>query len=141
MIDILSGKQVELGAKWSPEQLSEVIAHLELFGVRNASDSRIKLSEFDGYLYSTGKPITSDSISMAHEKLVEKQERVSASEATKSALAFDATSRGRGGKRMARTSEVEVIQDIPSREKPTGKEVAFSIAVDPTGTEHFKLPE
>lgn len=141
IIEIPSGQQRDIGKGLSDAGVSQVIAHLERFGVRNNADSKLRPDDFDGYLYSLDKPVKSDKISNAHDVLVDKQERRSATEATRSALAFDnATRDKKSGKRLASVSEVEVVQDVPAREKPTGKEVKMKVTVDPGGSSTAKLP-
>lgn len=140
MIDIPSGSQVPVGQGYNPQQMEAVINHLERFGGRSVSDSRINPDDFDGVLYSAGKPVTSDKIASSHEILVEKQEKRAATEATRSALSFDRATRDKRGNRQARVTEVTVEQDVPARTKPSGSEVNFSISVAPDGSENAKIP-
>lgn len=141
-VHIPSGQQSKIGDGWSQSQLEAVVKHMELFGFRNAADVSRKLSEFSGWLYSLNKPISESAIVTGHDELVDHQELRSATEASRSALAFDNSTReGKGrGKRTAKVTEVTVQQDIPAREKPTGKEVNFSLAVSEDGLSDFKLP-
>ena len=135
VLDIPSGMQHVCGENWNKQQLESAINHLERFGGRSVTDSRIKPDEFDGLMYSVDKPISSDRIHDANEVFKIKQQQRAVNEATKSALAFDvATREGKkaNGKRLAKVSEVEVVQDIPAREKPTGNEVQFKVTVDPS---------
>ena len=140
MVDIPSGRQMPIGENWNPQQIEAAISHIERFGGRSVNDSRINPDDFDGVLYSAGKPVTSDKIASAHDVLVEKQEKRSATEATRGALAYDKANRDKHGKRLAKVSEVEVVQDVPAREKPTGNEVNFKLTVSPDGSENAKIP-
>lgn len=142
MVQIPSGQQVELGHNWSKDQMEAVIRDLERFGARPVVDANGKMDNFPGLLYSTTKPISEDKIVAGHDAVVEAQEKRSASEATRSALAFDSTTRankGRG-KRLAKVTEVEVKQDLPRNQKPTGNEVNFSVGVSEDGRSDLKLP-
>lgn len=141
VMEIPSGQQRNVGEGMSPASIRHVIAHLERFGARNNSDGKLNMDEFDGYLFSLEKPVKADKISDAHDVLVNKQEKRSATEATRNALAFDRTTRDKKtGKRLASLSEVEVIQDVPAREKPTGNEVKMKVTIDPNGSSTANLP-
>lgn len=140
VIEIPSGQQREIANGLSKSSIDLIIDHLERFGARNNADNKLHIDDFDGYLYSVGKPVSSDKISDAHETLVEKQEKRSVNEAMRNAAAFEKSTRDkRSGKRLASVTEVEVKQDVPSREKPTGNEVKFKVTVDEKGTDEVKL--
>ncbi len=139
MVEIPSGKQQAIGKDWSSSQIEGVINHLEIYGAKEAKTIKGKTENFSGLLYSTGAPIKDHQIVAGHEAVVDNQERTSADEATKSALAFDASNRGKTGKtkgkRMAKVTAVEVKQDVPKNEKATGKEVDFSMSVEDGGSD------
>jgi len=137
-----SGNQIKIGEDWNTTQTNDFIKRLEKFGAQKASSVSGKLENFPGLFYSTDKPISESQIVGGHEAVVDGQERRSAAEATKSALGFDAANRDRkrGGKRLAKLTEVTVKQDVPRNEKPTGKEVEFSVGVSEDGSSNAKLP-
>ncbi|MGU2415230.1 hypothetical protein [Burkholderia cenocepacia] len=144
VVHIPSGQQREI-AQGAPASAIEVLVrHLEQFGFRNAAEVNGKISEFSGYLYRVGKPVTETHIVTGHDQLVDTQEHRSAQEATRSALAFDSATRdkkgGGKGRRMASVTSVEVKQDVPPGQKPTGDEVNFSLSVTPDGRADTKLP-
>lgn len=141
-VRIESGTQVRVGDEWNTAQQDKVIEQLERYGGRKASAVSGNLENFPGIFYSSDKPISESQIVGGHEAVVDGQERRSAAEATKSALGFDAANRDRkrGGKRLAKVTEVTVQQDIPRNEKPTGKEVHFSVGVSEDGSSSAKLP-
>lgn len=141
-IELPSGHQGIIGHGWSEQQMRSVISHMERHGFRPASESSSRLTEFTGVFYRIEKPVTENQIHTGHDALVEHQERVSAQEATRGALAFDGATRDPKNrkKRLARVTEVSVKQDVPPREKPTGNEVNFSLSVDPEGRSDVKLP-
>jgi hypothetical protein len=135
IIKIPSGHQVELGKTWNSQQVEAVIGQLETFGARNVKDlSGRTLRDFAGLLYSTDKPISAERIETAHETVVEHQEKRSVQEFTKNALGLDASLRDkRTRKRGARSTTLEIRQDVPPNTRPTGKEVALGVTVAPDG--------
>jgi hypothetical protein len=141
-IEIPSGHQSIIGHGWSEPQMRAVVGHMERHGFRPASESNSRLQEFAGVFYRIEKPVTETQIHTGHDALVESQQKRSAQEATRSALAFDSATRDPKNrkKRLARVTEVSVKQDVPPREKPTGDEVNFSLSVDPEGRSDVKLP-
>lgn len=144
MMEIPSGHQVEVveSKHWTKEQIDSFIANLERFGARAAVDLNGKLDKFPGLLYSTTRPLTEDQIHHGHDAVVEAQEKRSAEEAVRSAKGFDVATRAQGkvrGKRLAKVTEVEVKQDLPPNQKPTGNEVAFSVSVDESAHSDLKI--
>ena len=129
VVDIPSGQQRAIGDNWSSAQKDVAIAHIERFGGRAVTDTRITPSDFDGVLYSH-KPIVAERIEQLHGVVVDKQEARSVKEATRSALAFDVANRDKTGKRRAKVSEVEVEQEQDKRVSADG--MKFSVTVDPT---------
>lgn len=144
VVHIPSGQQREIARGASSAVIEALVRHLEQFGFVDASRVNGKISEFSGYLYRVGKPVTETHIVTAHDQLVDTQEHRSAQEATRSALAFDSATRdkkgGGKGRRMASVTSVEVKQDVPPGQKPTGDEVNFSLSVAPDGRADAKLP-
>lgn len=136
MIEIDSGHQQVVGEQWNQPQVEAFIKDLERCGFRRAAETSRKLPEFSGFLYSVDKPIVEDNIYQGNEALVEHQEYRSASEATKAALAVDTVNRAPKDKRkrLAKAVEVTVEQDIPPREKATGKEVNMQLTIAEDGT-------
>ncbi|WP_320533660.1 hypothetical protein [Robbsia andropogonis] len=140
-VEIASGQQKEVGKGWTEAQKRAVIDHMESVGFRAAPDAGGALSSFSGWIYRIGRPVTEAQIVDAHDDLVESQEMRSAAEASRAALAFDRSTRDKKtGKRSAKTTEVEVLQDIPRNERPTGQEVNFSLSVAEDGRSDVKLP-
>jgi len=140
-IDLQSGGQAEIGRLWSPEETAKVIEQLERFGARDAAESHGAMGRFLGLLYRDMAPVTTGEIEMAHAAMVATQEHRSAAEATRSALAFDrSVNGGRGGQRRARTTQVEVLEQLAPGARPTGNEIAFGLTVDPEGSRDMKLP-
>jgi len=139
-IPVASGRQVFIGKDWNSTQNDSVVLQLERFGARPARDANGKLEYFPGILYSHDKPIPVDKIEMGHEAVVESQEKRAGAELTKGALGFDAALRDkRTRKRLARTSSLEVTQDVPKGTKPDGKEVVFGVTVANDGTDRLNL--
>lgn len=131
-VDIESGRQEEIGHGWNPSQVESVIQQLENYGARKANAVNGKLEGFPGILYSTSKAVTESQIKSGHESVVESQERRSAEEAKKAAVAFDVVNREGGkvkGKRKARVTEVEVKQDLPRGQKPSKDDINFKLSV------------
>ncbi|SDH09597.1 hypothetical protein SAMN05216466_10783 [Paraburkholderia phenazinium] len=135
MAEIDSGRQVLVGDNWTDSQVEGFIEHLEKCGFRRANETSRKLPEFAGLLYNVSKPVAEDQIYQGNEALVEHQEYRSASEATKSALAFDTANRAPKDKRkrLAKITEITVEQDIPPRQKATGNEVKMHLTIAEDG--------
>ncbi len=143
MVEIPSGQQREIGQGWGPTETKVVVEHMNKCGFRDAQDKSYKPGEVTGIMYRLDKPVTADAIQNEHAALVDTQERRSAAEATKSALGFDASTKGpkgKGGRRLARVTEVTVTQDKSPREPATGNEVNFSVSVTPEGSDKVPLP-
>ena len=140
MIEIPSGRQHPLMDDWTVTHQDYIISELERFKAVPASQVNRKMVDFDGTVYSTTKPISETQIISAHEAVVDHQERRSAKEATRSALAFDQTTRSKQGKRLASVTEVEVIEDTDPKEKKSKKRMSMKVSVDPKGQEKADLP-
>jgi hypothetical protein len=140
-VQIPSGAQVQIERKFGPIAEDMIIEQLQKYGGRNANEVSGKLEAFPGIFYRQAKPIGEDEIVAGHDKVVENQEKRSAAEATRAALGFDASKRDRKNKkRLVQTTEVEVIQDVPRNEKPTGDEVHLHLTVAHDGASNVKLP-
>jgi len=141
-LSIESGHQEKIGDGWTSDQTDAVIQHLELYGARRSNETGMSMKGFTGLLYSVDKPITETQIVSGHDAVVDTQELRSATEATRSALAFDRSTRANKGKgkRLAKVTEVEVVEDIQGNQKPTGKEVKFSMSVSEQGSETARIP-
>ncbi len=129
VVEIPSGHQVALGKTWSQAQRDAVIKQLQTYGAREVNE---KLERVTGLLYRVEKVVKSEEILEGHAAVVDMQERRSAAEATKSALAFDQSSR-KGGRRVAKITEVEVVQDLPPKTRPSGDEIKMRVSVEPDG--------
>lgn len=139
-IQIPSGSQVKVDGRFSPESENAIIQQLEKYGGRKASDVSGKLEQFPGIFYRQTKPISEDEIVAGHEAVVDGQEKRAAAEATRAALGFDASKRDKKRRRNVQVTEVEVIQEVPPNEKPTGDEVHLHVTVAADGATNVKLP-
>lgn len=143
-IDIPSGGQVELGHGWSPEETAYVISQIIRAGGANAAEAHGKMGSFTGMLYRETNPVDVGEIVTAHESVMKHAEDRSVSNATRGALAFDRAANANKGQkthgRLARVTEVEVIQELPPHQSRTGDEVAFKLSVDPEGRADVRLP-
>jgi hypothetical protein len=138
---IASGNQIEIGRDYNPAQIGQIVTQLERFGGRPARDAKGKLDRFPGILYSLDKPIPVDQIELGHEAVKEAQQIRAAEEVTRSALGLDASQRdARTGKRKARSTSLEITQDIPRGSKAKGDEVVFGLTVSPDGSSNVTLP-
>lgn len=136
MVDIPSGTQKDISSpNWSSVQRDAVIDHLVSYGAKSEQELGSRIDGFSGIVYSINKPITSQSIEQSHDYVVDHQDHISASEATKSALAFGAP-KTRNGK--AKKAEIEVEQIVPAREKATGNEIKFGLSVEAGGADTLK---
>jgi hypothetical protein len=135
MVEIDSGKQVEVGEHWNQPQVEAFVKDLERCGFRRANETSRKLGEFAGFLYNIDKPVLGDQIYQGNEALIEHQEYRAASEATKAALAVDNANRAPKDKRkrLAKAVEVTVEQDIPPQQKATGNEIHMNLTIAEDG--------
>ena len=142
-VEIMSGCQAEVGHGWTREQKEKVIRHLEIFGARDAAETHRDMGKFLGLLYRDNGLVSADEIRMGHDAVVETQEQRSATEATRAVLGFDRAVNDKTrakGRRVARTTEVEVEQLSTPDQRRTGAEVVFKMAVDPEGRTDVPLP-
>lgn len=138
-VTIFSGEQVELGRQWSRDEHAYVIEQIERHGGANAAEAHGRMgSRFTGMLYREVHPVDQDEIVTAHESVKAAAEERSVTQATRGALAFDQVVNNTGKRgsrqRLARVTEVEVIQELMPHTKPTGDEVHFKMSVDPQGS-------
>ena len=139
-VQIPSGSQVRIDQRFGVESERVIIEQIVKYGGRNASDVSGKLEQFPGIFYRQSKPISEDEIVAGHEAVVDGQEKRAASEATRAALGFDASKRDKKRRRNVQVTEVEVIQEVPPNEKPTGNEVHLHVTVANDGANNVKLP-
>ena len=141
---IPSGTQVEIGHGWTHEETAYVIRQIESQGGCSAAETHGRLgSRVTGLVYREDHPIDEDEILAGNASLEKAGEERSVREATRGALAFDRAAnknKGRQATRIARTTEVEVIEELPPHTHRTGDEVAFKLTVDPDGRADIKLP-
>lgn len=138
---IPSGSQIELGRDWPEEDVHFLVRQLEGHGAIESSQLDRQVRRHTGLQYRFERPVTADKIEQGHDKVVESQQKRSAEEATKAALGFDhlANQLGRGRRRVARMTEVEVEQLHDPRGRPTGDEIHFKLGVDTEGNEPVSL--
>ena len=138
--EISSGRQVMVGKRWTAAQKANVIEQIERFGGRDAAEAHGQMGRFLGLLYRDMAPVSSEEIEMGHAAMVATQEQRSAAEATRAALAFDRAANGAARTRRARTTQVEVLEQVAPNVRPTGNEAAFSLTVDPDARGDARLP-
>jgi hypothetical protein len=137
---IPSGKG-ELILQGAPAAVVEnVILQLERFGARDAAEAHNRaLGRFSGVLYRRDGEISTDEILEGHDAIVATQQQRSVEQTVNAALGFDrGINGGKRGQRRARTTQVEVLQEVPAGQRATGDEVVFGLTVDPDGSETFK---
>jgi hypothetical protein len=130
-VDIPSGYQERIGKDWSPEQQTSVIAQLEAIGAKQVPQISGKMENFSGLVYSTSKPVSEDKIHQANEVVISDAEKRSIDTAQKAARTFDLTTREKKGKgrRLARETSVEIIEEDKPGEKPTSDKAHFKQVV------------
>jgi hypothetical protein len=140
-LDVHSGRQEPIGEGWTDTTVDYFIKQLDVAGFRRSSETNGRLENFSGWMYSVDKATSETQIRSGHEARVEAQEKISAVEAQRGALAMDQANRlpGDRRKRLAKVTAVEVEQDIGPRDSPTGKEVKMSVSVDSAAPESAKL--
>lgn len=140
-LDVHSGRQEPIGENWSASHIEYFIKQLEHAGFRRSSETNGRMENFSGWMYSLDKPTTTTQIESGHEARVEAQEKISAVEAQRGALAMDQANRAPRDrrKRLAKVTTVEVEQEIGPRDSPTGKEVKMSVSVDANAPEGAHL--
>lgn len=140
-LDVHSGRQEVVGEQWSDTQVEYFIKQLDHAGFRRSSETNGRLENFSGWMYSVDKATSETQIRSGHEARIEAQEKISAVEAQRGALAMDQANRVPKDrrKRLAKVTQVEVEQEIGPRDSPTGNEVKMSVAVDAAAPESAGL--
>jgi hypothetical protein len=140
-LDVHSGRQEPIGEGWTDTTVEYFIKQLEHAGFRRSHETNGRMENFSGFMYSVDKATSETQIRSGHEARVEAQEKTSAVEAQRGALAMDQANRlpGDRRKRLAKVTQVEVQQDIGPRDKPTGNEVNMSVTVDASAPESAQL--
>jgi hypothetical protein len=140
-LDVHSGRQEMIGEGWSDQHIEYFVKQLEHAGFRRSSETNGRMENFSGWMYSLDKPTTETQIRSGHEARVEAQEKISAVEAQRGALAMDQANRlpGDRRKRLAKVTTVEVEQETDPRGSPTGKEIRMSVSVDASAPENSRL--
>lgn len=132
-----AGHQIEvpqLAKEKSGPVIDAILEQLHNFGARDAKEIKGKLKEFPGIIYSLDKPVSIENIEIGHEAVGEYQDRRAADEAVKSAKGFDMALRDKNTRRrLTKTTEVEVEQDVPARAKKKGDEVAMKVTIAEDG--------
>lgn len=135
------GERTIIGHGWTAEQQAKVIQQLERNGARPATDVSRSMTRFFGLIYSDVRDVTPDEIADGFVAQLQTREDRTAEAATKAALGFDRSARQESRQRpKARTTETTVEQELVRGQRPTGKEVAFGLIVDPDGRSDVKLP-
>ncbi len=138
--DIPTGHQIRADEGLDSSQVDSLIQSMDRYGFKKVDDvSRLK--DFDGMLYGP-KALKEDDISLAHDAVIEKQEKRSAAESTKAALGLEKSSRDKKNPRtrLAKEVEVEVIQHVDQR-NVTGDEINMRLTVAADGSSNIKLPQ
>ena len=123
--------------------IRHIIDQLLACGDRDGAESHGKMEGFKGLIFREEGQISTEEIQLAHEGVVETENKIAVAEATKSALGFDNAlrheqKRKRG--RPAKLTQIEVEQETPRDGHKTGNEVHLDITVDPEGRADERLP-
>lgn len=140
-LEVHSGHQEVIGEEWTDSHVKYFIWQLENAGFRRSSETNGRMENFSGWMYSLDKPTSETQIRSGHEARVEAQEKISAVEAQRGALAMDQANRAPRDKRkrLAKVTTVEVIQETDPRGSPTGNEMQMSVSVDANAPENARL--
>jgi hypothetical protein len=140
-LEVHSGHQQVIGAEWTQQYVDYFIWQLENAGFKRSHDTNGRMENFSGWMYSLDKPTTATEIESGHEARVEAQEKISAIEAQRGALAMDQANRlpKDRRKRLAKVTTVEVEQETDPRGSPIGNEVKMSVSVDASAPENARL--
>lgn len=135
-----SGCQIDLHLN-AIEQ-AQLIGFLEeKHGARDAAEVHGRLTNFMGLIYRDMGQIETTEIEQARESDVQAREEQSVRQAVRSALGFDKSARkGNAARGGARVTETTVEQELPRGVRRSGKEVTFSMSVDPEGRNDIALP-
>lgn len=135
VVHIAAGGQEAIGQGWTREETSYVIQQILRAGGADAAEAHGRMgSKFTGLLYREVHPVDVDEIVTAHESVLEHAKDRSVAQATRGALAFDRSANKGKRQRLAQITEVEVKQELPPHQRPTGDEVHFKMSVDPNGS-------
>jgi hypothetical protein len=143
VVVIPSGGQVEIGHGWTREQMAYVIQQIELGGGGDAALAHGKMGKFTGLLYRVSNPVDEDEIVTANKSVEQDAMERSVAQATRSAVAFDRIAnknQGRQKGRLAKSTTVEIVQELEPHAHRTGDEVEFSLTVDPDGRSDVRMP-
>lgn len=143
MVVIPSGGQVEIGHGWTKHQIAYVIEQIERAGGGNAALAHGRMGRFTGLLYRESNPVDEDEIVTANKAVEEAAQQRSVEQATRSAVAFDRVAnknQGRQKGRLAKSTTVEIVQELEPHAHRTGDEVEFSLTVDPEGRSDVRVP-
>lgn len=135
---IPEGGQVEIGHGWTALETAYVITQILRAGGADAAEAHGHMGTFTGLLYRENHAVDVEEILTAHEGVKAAAEERSVTNATRGALAFDRTANKGARQRLAKVTEVEVIQELAPREKPTGNEVHFKMSIDPEGSSNAR---
>lgn len=140
-LDVHSGRQEAIGDGWTDSHIEYFIKQLDRAGFRRSSETNGRLENFSGWMYSIDKATSETQIRSGHEARVEAQEKISAVEAQRGALAMDQANRlpKDRRKRLAKVTQVEVEQETDPRGSPTGNEVKMSVSIDANAPESAHL--
>jgi hypothetical protein len=135
-VPIRAGGQVEIGHNWAYAETEYVIRQIIRAGGASAAEAHGRMGKFTGLLYREKHPVDVDEIVTANEAVKVAAEQRSVEKAQLGAQAFDLTTNQRGrGQRIAKLTEVEIKQELPRGQRPTGNEVHFKQTVAPPGAE------
>ena len=138
-VPIKPGTQVLVDPNIGPSGQAEIVKQIEFYGGRDAATVSGKLENFPGIFYRFDRPIPVDDIQVGHEAVLDAADQRAAGARNASAMAFDLSQRDETGQRLASETEVEVVEQIPAGQKPTGKEVKSKITVTPEGNDRLKI--
>lgn len=113
-----------------PDKKAYIIEQLEAAGAHDAAEVHRRVSKFHGLMYRDGGQISGDEIMMGHDSVQVMQKDRSVEQAVTSALAADRATNPVRGQRRTKSTVIEVEQALRPGQRPTGNEVAFSLAVD-----------
>src|ERR1700761_5158831 len=92
-LEVHSGHQEMIGEEWTQKVVDYFIWQLGNAGFRRSHETNGRMENFSGWMYSLDKPTTETQIESGHEARVEAQEKISAVEAQRGALAMDQANR------------------------------------------------
>ncbi|MGC9216180.1 hypothetical protein [Acidithiobacillus sp.] len=126
MRTISSGMQEEIKGV-SPEVVDAIVKHLQLFGALTRAELNKHGKNFEGLAYATDKAFADNTFHYGLEEHLDQAQSRSVVEATRAALAADATINNRKKERVTGATTVEMEQERPLK----GVRNKMSITVDP----------